>query len=573
MKPIMHCSRRLASAALIAVFALSAQAAPVTLTHGNVVDVERRTILRDFTVIIDNGKIVKAARAASVTIPADAEVIDARGKWIMPGLVDAHIHLFQSGGLYTRPDVIDLRKYRSYEEERSWLRENMEGLLASYLAAGVTTVFDLGGPMAHYALRDRFNAVTRSPSIFLTGPLISTWQPPALAGDDPPIIQANTPDEAREMVRKQLPYKPDLIKIWYIVKSGESAEQNFPIVKAAIDEAHRAGSKVAVHATQLATAKRAIEAGADFLVHGVDDAPVDSEFLTLLKKHRVAYIPTLIVARRYDEVLTGRYKPSPHDLALANPFVLGTLTGFEHLPERKPAPPERQRYRLQNLKAVSDAGVLVATGTDAGNIGTPHASAYYDELLEMRAAGLGTWDILQASTINGAKLLGQERRFGSVAVGRRADLMILDRNPADDVENILSLHRVVKGGVVLEPASLVARTPAALAQQQLNAYNARNIDAFLDAYSEDVEVYGFPADLKFTGKSKMRTMYGELFARSPGLHCKLVNRMVLGNTVIDEESVSGIQEAPVRAVAIYTVENEKIARVVFINASQDKASP
>ena len=545
--------------------------------RGNVIDVERPAIHARYTVLIEAGRILEVGPARAVTVPRDAEVIDCEGFWILPGLVDSHIHLFQSGGLYTRPDIIDLRRFRSYEQERAWVRANVGDLLARHLAAGVTTVVDLGGPISNYALREQFNRAQRSPEIFLTGPLVSTWQPPAPATDDPPIIRADDIEQARSLVRSQLPYRPDLIKIWYVVRGGATPATHLPIVRAAIEEAHSHGLKAAVHATQLETAKLAVGAGADVLVHGVDDSPVDREFGELLAQRRIPYIPTLLVSRRYDEVLSRRLRPSPHDFALANPFVLGTLTDLWHLDGGArvdatrgddPASLAREAHRRSNLKVLARQGVLIATGTDAGNIGTPHGSAYFDELVAMREAGLGPWEILQASTINGAKALGKESDFGSIERGKRADLLVLGGDPVRDLGNVLGVRQVVHHGKVLEPASLIDASPAALVQRQVNAYNHRNLEAFLEPYDDAVQVRGADGALRYAGKARMRTTYERLFRDSPGLHCEIVERTTAGHVVTDRERVSGAAGKSFETVARYTIERGKIARVEFSEPSR-----
>jgi imidazolonepropionase-like amidohydrolase len=557
-------------ACLLLILCGGVQAASLALVNGKVIDVERRRVLTDATVVIDGDRIAAVGPAGKVRVPADARVIDARGKWILPGMVDAHIHLFQSGGVYTRPDVVDLRKIRPYDAERAWLRENAGDLLSRYLAVGVTTVIDIGGPLANYAIRDRFNREARSPTIFLTGPLVSTWQPPAFQIEDAPILQTDDPEAARAVVRKQLPHRPDFIKIWYIVRPGSPAQSTLPVIQAAIDEAHSHGLKVAVHATQLETARLAVEAGAEILVHSVDDAPVDEQFVALLKQRNVAYIPTMIVSPRYSEVLTQQFKPSAHDLAVANPFALGSLGDLRHLRAPEEVTPARAQRAAQsarniaaNLQRLAAAGVLIAAGTDAGNIGTPHASSYLDELVEMQKAGLRTWEILRAATLNGARVLGKEREFGSIAAGKRADLVMLDRDPTADVRNVAAVHAVINRGNWLEPASLIDSSPAALVQRQLNAYNRRDLESFLESYSEDVEIYDSPNEQQLKGKVSMRESYRVLFEKSPQLHCELVNRIALGDTVVDQERVTGLQGKTVEAIAIYTIKDGKISRVTF----------
>lgn len=104
-----------------------------------------------------------------------------------------------------------------------------------------------------------------------------------------------------------------------------------------------------------------------------------------------------------------------------------------------------------------------------------------------------------------------------------------------------------------------------LAQEQLEAYNNRDIEAFILPYAEDVKVYAFPDQLMYQGRDEMYGLYGRMFSRTPDLHCKLVNRIVMGNTVIDQEEVTiNKSEPPVKAIAIYKIKNGKIAEVYFI---------
>ncbi|MGH8534517.1 MAG: amidohydrolase family protein, partial [Gammaproteobacteria bacterium] len=100
----------------------------------------------DTTVLIENQHISAIGPKSEIAIPKNARVFDGSGKWIVPGLIDAHVHFFQSGGLYTRPDVIDLRAIRPYEKEIAGIRERLPATLAHYLASGVTSVVDMGGP-------------------------------------------------------------------------------------------------------------------------------------------------------------------------------------------------------------------------------------------------------------------------------------------------------------------------------------------------------------------------------------------------------------------------------------------
>ncbi|WP_264558070.1 nuclear transport factor 2 family protein [Flavobacterium sp. N1718] len=110
---------------------------------------------------------------------------------------------------------------------------------------------------------------------------------------------------------------------------------------------------------------------------------------------------------------------------------------------------------------------------------------------------------------------------------------------------------------------LIAETPEELVQRQVNAYNLRNIDAFLDTYSDDVEIYTFPNKLEFKGKERMRSDYGAMFSQAANLHCEIVNRIVDGNRVIDKEHVR-FNDKALDGTAIYVIENGKISKVYFL---------
>jgi len=107
-------------------------------------------------------------------------------------------------------------------------------------------------------------------------------------------------------------------------------------------------------------------------------------------------------------------------------------------------------------------------------------------------------------------------------------------------------------------------TPNQLAQLQLDAYNSRNIEGFLAPYAEDVKIYTFPNELIMEGKAAMRKSYGSMFERTPNLHCSLVNRIVMGDTVIDKEYVVGFGEKATEVIAIYKIKEGKIAEVYFM---------
>jgi imidazolonepropionase-like amidohydrolase len=446
------------------------------ITNTNVVDVIKMKIEPGQTVAIENGKITNIANSKKIKVPSNANVIEGTGKYLIPGLIDAHVHFFQSGGLYTRPDVIDLRNYKPYAKELEWTHAHMEDFLRRYLSAGITTVIDPGSNISFLKQRDTFKTKTWSPDIYMTGPLLTTYEPHVFKGlnDEEPFYKMNTEDDARKFVRQELPYKPDFIKIWYIVRGNidSSAKASSSLVKAAIDEAHKNKLKVAVHATQRVTAQLAIQNGADYLVHSVDNEIVNDDFIQLLKKHNVVLCPTLVVMDNYFKVFTQQYQPSEADSVLANPVTLSSLFDLQHIPDtalnnsfgrrdknfwlsRLPAEKTADSIMLVNLKKLVDGGVTIATGTDAGNIGTLHASSYFDELNKMHEAGMSMGQILQSSTINGAKAIGKQNEFGSIERGKRANMVLLNANPLESLVNWRNIFLVINKGESIKPDTLV----------------------------------------------------------------------------------------------------------------------
>ncbi|MBW8683185.1 amidohydrolase family protein [Chitinophaga rhizophila] len=550
---------------------------PICITHANVIDVINNKTLRDQTIVITQDRITQTGPTAKIKPPADAVIIDATGKYIMPGMTDAHVHFFQSGGLYTRPDAVNLTAIYPYEKDQQWVKDHLDDMMARYLACGITTVADVGGPLSNFRIRDKAGKESLHPNAWVTGPLVSTYLPPNLDKKDPPIVKVTTPEEARELVRKQLPYQPDFIKIWYIVVPGQPAESTLPIVSAAIAESHANGLKVAVHATQLETARLAVTAGADILVHSVDDKVFDKAMLQLLKSKQTVYIPTLTVTNGYKRAFTQQFDFPAQDLKYGDPFMLGTLTDLQHmdtsaagfyyknLRSRHKLPSAADTIMRQNLQLAREAGINIVAGTDAGNIGTLHASSYLTELKAMQAAGMSNRDIIRAATINAAIGFGKAKDYGSVERGKMADLLLLEKDPTEDLEVLADIATVIHRGKKLDTRTLLPVTPEILAQQQLNAYNARNLEAFLAPYSDSVSIYDqATGKLQLQGKEQMRKRYAGLFERAKELHCELVNRMVMGNIVVDQEKVTGVGSKVLEAIAIYTIENGKIAKVSFV---------
>jgi imidazolonepropionase-like amidohydrolase len=552
--------------------------AQVLIRNTTVVDVENKKLLPNQDVFVEAGTITAIGKKLN---PGNAtQTIDGDGKYLMPGLVDAHVHFFQSGGLYTRPDAIDLRKYKPYADELKWVHNNMETFLRRYTTAGITSVVDVGATISFLKQRDSFRLKNYAPSVYMTGPLLTTWEPDVFKGlgDDEPFYLMASAEDARQYVQKQLPYKPDFIKVWYIVmgrNKDSAARAHLPMVQAAIDEAHKNNLRVAVHATEQITARLAVEAGADLLVHGIEDEPVDAAFVQLLKTKKTVVSPTLVVAGNYFKTFAQTYQPTADDFRYAHPTPLNSLLDIKTIDSTVTKPYKQwttrnrasarkeDELRMANLKKLADGGVIIATGTDAGNIGTQHVSSYYDELKAMQQSGLDVWQLLQASTINGAKAVGKETEFGSIKKGKRGDLLLLSKNPLDSIANWQSIEWVINKGIAIRPDSVRKPTAVELADQQLVAYNAHNLEAFLQPYAEDVEIYDLNTNkLRVKGKEAMRKQYA--FLNTIGtLHCNLLNRIVQGNVVIDHEEIWLDGGQRIYGIAIYETGDGKIKKVWF----------
>jgi imidazolonepropionase-like amidohydrolase len=345
-------------------------------------------------------------------------------------------------------------------------------VFARYLRSGITSVVDVGGPFWNFEVRKTANQTQKAPHVAVAGPLISSVSREKLDLGDPPIVKIDTPDQARDFVRKLAEQKPDLVKIWYIVDKDHPVESFRPVVRATIEESHAHKIRVAVHATELETARAAVEEGADVLVHSVVDKPVDNTFVNLLKDRHVILCPTLVVFERYGRTFSHQLNLTPEEKAWGNPEVIATLDVTKIPPDKLPqrikdalADPKaalekiKKTYdvALPNLKKLEDAGVTIAAGTDAGNIGTIHGPALFREFQLMKEAGLTPMQILQCATANAAKLFGGDTgaRIGQIAPGYFADLVILKSNPVDDIAHASDVDTVIRNGIAYPANSIL----------------------------------------------------------------------------------------------------------------------
>ncbi len=528
------------------------------------------TPLPNAVLLLDGQRIEAVGPVRSVTVPESAFRIAATGRYVIPGLIDSHVHFFQSGGLYTRPDIIDLRAVRPYADEIAWVRANLQDTFARYLRAGITSVVDVGGPFWNYDVRAEAGQAALAPRVMVAGPLISSVERSVLdLNNDPPIVKVDTVEAARALIDRELAARTDFVKFWWIVTPDRPAIAFQPVAKAAIEYAHAHGARVTIHALELETARLAVESGTDILVHSVFDTDVDEAFLGLLRSRDVIYCPTLIVLDNYRDTFHGTPNLTANDLRIANPDVVGTLFNLPDvesvLPEdqlkrlREMRAPEPPYAAMRNLKRVHDAGIRIALGTDAGNIGTQHASSLYDEALEMVASGLSPKEVLLTATLGGAKMMGRSSDLGSIERGKLADLVVLKADPLGDIGALGKVEFVVKDGRVFDAASILSEGPEQIVQRQVNAYNCHDAEVFAETYAANGEVVRPSAYVRT--RAAIAAAYHGLFANNPRLRVEILDRNVNGETVVDSEHVTGFADASERdAKVTYTVRDGAIIR-------------
>ena len=440
---------------VLATAVLALAGAPARTQTPDVNVITGATVINPAGAPIPNAVIViRGSRIAAVTsgqIPPEArsgaggpvELIDARGKFVMPGLADMHNHL-EDGSLN--------------------FQQNRVANLGRLLAAGITTVFDPNVPDADFTKLKAVAAADSSqyPRLFGTGPSI-TVEGDTLGSQSP---KPKTPDEARAVVQRLKTLNVDAIKVTRddLAWASTRAMPLMPadVLQAVVEEAHRQKLKVYVHAPQLARASETLRAGVDGLMHGIIDEPIDQAFIDLMKKNGASYVPTLGMFEDVADVSAFARRQAPfwdalglQPAALYQAYISGQgVQLFRTLLNNSAFTREHLPILRANLKKVFNAGIPVVMGTDTGFFGVLLGVATPIEMELMVDAGLKPVDVIQAATLNAARMIGREKEQGSIEAGKVADLLILDANPLEDITAVRRIHRVVKGGVVYDPARL-----------------------------------------------------------------------------------------------------------------------
>ncbi|WP_025410441.1 amidohydrolase family protein [Gemmatirosa kalamazoonensis] len=431
---------------------VSVDAPVVALTHARVIDGTGAPPRADQTIVIEGGAIRAVGDAASVVVPAGARTIDLAGRTVLPGLVMVHEHMFYPSGGGT-----------VYNEQAfSFPR--------LYLAGGVTTARTAGN-MVGYADLELKSAIDEGRAL---GPALDVTAP-YLEGPGLPIYQVHAltgPDDARQMVAHWADRGATSFKAYMHITRAE--------LKVAADEAHRRGLKITGHLCSV-TFREAAALGIDNLEHGV---VVASDFAAGKTPDACPANQQASVAAAPDDSIVALAR----DLATRKVALTSTLTVFETFaPNRPPAPngaldamlPEaREQYLRRRLAIASQpaspwtmllakemrfereflrAGGLLLAGTDPtgyGGVVAGYSNARELELLV--EAGLTPLEAITVGTLHGARYLGRADRVGSIAVGKRADLVVVRGDPSARIADVENVETVFKDGVGYDSAKLFA---------------------------------------------------------------------------------------------------------------------
>jgi imidazolonepropionase-like amidohydrolase len=405
----------------------------VALIGARLIDGSGQAPLENAALVIQGETITAIGPADSVNFPKDAAVIDCHGQTIIPGLISDHSHVGLVDGVSIKPE--------------NYNRQNILRELRQYEAYGVTTVTALGlNGSLFYQLRAEQHAA-KSPGADLFGAFrgigAPLGAPPAamLPVTADQLYRPETPEEARTAVREIVAGHPDLIKIWVDDLLGTAPRMKPEIYTAVIDEAHRAGLRVASHIYYLEDAKAVLRAGVDIIAHGVRDRPVDAEFIDEMKARSAWYIPTINLDEcSYIFAEQPAWTKEPFFQNALQPALKAQLSDPAYLEKTLKSPrvaifKKAVATNQANVKALYDAGVKVAFGTDSGAI-PPRIPGFAEhrELQLMVASGLTSLQAINCATSRAAALLELTDR-GTLQPGKLADFIVLTANPLDDITN------------------------------------------------------------------------------------------------------------------------------------------
>ncbi|MBS1661729.1 MAG: amidohydrolase family protein [Bacteroidetes bacterium] len=430
---------------LLFLTALTTQAQHKTiLTNTTVIDGTGRAPQSHVAVVISDGKIIAVTRGKLAVSPDDVQ-IDCTGKFIMPEIIDCHSHVGNLKGTSTSPE--------------NYTSENVRRQLAKFQDYGIAAVLSMGTeqPLG-IALRDSSKAGQVPGTTFYSaiyGFGVKNAMPPAGIGAR--IYRPETPAEAIKNVKELATFRPDVVKMWVDDFYGQFKKDQImkpEIYAAIIKEAHKHNIRVAAHLYHLSDARRLVANGINMMAHSIRDAEVDSSLITEMKKKKVGYIPTLSLdefAYAYEDSPSWLNDPFFRNSIEPGVYEMITSAAYKEKVSKNPVTAQEKtalKIALKNAARLYRAGILVALGTDAG--ANPLRAQGFAEHLEMELlvqAGLTPLQVISIATANGARLLQIDSTQGTLQTGKKANFIILDKNPLDDIRNTRTISSVWNNGV------------------------------------------------------------------------------------------------------------------------------
>lgn len=425
------------------------------LRNASVVDPVARTVRPGMSVYIAGDRIVGLGDPPP-DWPAgdDAPAVDCTGKYVLPALVDAHVHLRASP--HQGPSSDEPVPPLADEQPAADGLSGHVRRLHTFLYCGVTAVYDAGNdPDVVFGLRrlERSGA-TAAPRVYCTGRLITSP-----GGHGAQVgTEIGAMDEVDRLVGEHLDADPDLVKITYdehnwgvrpLISILEPA-----VLRGIIHAVHARGRRVAVHASNELRAREAVECGADVLAHPVIQSPVTEEFVGMLAERQIPVVSTLAIGERYFRLAddpgfvdTGFYAECDDDAERTR------LRTAESAAQRANRWADWMRVMTpiaqENLRMLVEAGGVVAAGTDLS-----FGPDYHRELELLQQAGIPPMEIVRAATHHGARVIGRDAELGTVAVGGLADLIVVGDDPTRDVRNLSRISTVLKAGRTVDRSAL-----------------------------------------------------------------------------------------------------------------------
>jgi len=387
--------------------------------------------LTNVTVIIRNGQIT----AFNQPVPAGAKIIDGSGKWLIPGLIDMHVHI-----------PADLHFGPSLPTQGATIFFNTQDVMTPFVANGVTTVFDLNSRAEHFAQRNEIAKGT------VIGPRMALAA--LINGGNGSGRIVNTAEDGRQAVRSAKAEGYEFIKVY--------SNLNIETYKAIVDEAHQQGLKTIGHIPDAFRGKLKeafvpyfgmVAHAEEFSKQSSDFSQQDAQLFAQLAKDNGTWLsPTLTTmkwilsqARSLDELRASPALQYVHPL-LQSKWLTANNYNRNTSPERVAYFQKIVDFHVRLVKAFKAAGVPMVAGTDAGLSGVVGGFSLHDEIELLVVAGLTPEEALVAATRLPAAWLGIDKEVGTVEAGKRADLILLDANPLSDVKNTRKIAGVFVNG-------------------------------------------------------------------------------------------------------------------------------